>query len=76
MSKATKGWLKGLAAAAITGAAGAIAAGWVDPATFNPFFGGTWAKLGQMALANAFIGLMAYLKASPIPPPKNENEEK
>lgn len=74
MSRNSKNWLKGLAAAAITGAAGAIAAGWVDPATFNPFAGGTWGKMGQMALANSLIGTMAYLKQSPIPPPKDEEK--
>jgi len=61
-----KTWLAGLVSAAITGAANAATAILVAPETFNIHEG--LSKLGTMAMAGAFIGVIAYLKQSPLPP--------
>jgi hypothetical protein len=58
-------WLKGLAAAAITG----FAAVGIDPAHFNLQAGlkATLAIAGVSALMSGIIGVAAYLKQSPLP---------
>ena len=67
MSLKTKIWLQGLAAAAISGSANAIVVVIVDPLTFNPFVGGSWAKVGVVAAGSAFVGAMMFLSKSPLP---------
>lgn len=66
-------WLKGLFAAAISGASGGVMTGLaavgIDPAHFNLQQGiGATAKIGvAAALINAVIGVAAYLQKSPLP---------
>ena len=66
-------WLKGLAAAAIAGAANGVMTGFaavgIDPAHFN-LQSGLKATLGiasVSALMSGIIGVAAYLKQSPLP---------
>ena len=66
-------WLKGLAAAAIAGAANGVITGFaavgIDPAHFN-LQSGLKATLGiasVSALMSGIIGVAAYLKQSPLP---------
>lgn len=58
-------WVKGLAAAAISGAASAVTAVVVDPMTFNLEEG--LHKLMTFAAVQALVGVSLYLKTSPIP---------
>lgn len=66
-------WLKGLAAAAIAGAANGVITGFaavgIDPAHFNlqTGFKPTLAIAGVSALMSGIIGVAAYLKQSPLP---------
>ena len=66
-------WLKGLLAAAISGAAGGILTGFaavgIDPQHFNLQSGmGATLRIGAAAsLINAVIGVAAYLQKSPLP---------
>jgi len=66
-------WLKGLAAAAVSGAAGGVMTGLaavgIDPAHFNLQAGmGATLRIGvAAALINAVIGVAAYLQKSPLP---------
>ena len=66
-------WLKGLLAAAISGAAGGVLTGFaalgIDPQHFNLQTGiGATLRIGAAAaLINAFIGVAAYLQKSPLP---------
>jgi len=66
-------WLKGLIAAAISGAAGGVLTGFaavgIDPAHFNLQAGvGATLRIGvAAALINAVIGVAAYLQKSPLP---------
>ncbi len=60
-------WLKGLAAAVITGVSNAFLAAVVSPETFNTSTEGL-KKLGIMLLLSGAIGAATYLKQSPIPP--------
>lgn len=55
-------WLRGLAAAAIGGAAQAITLIIVDPHTFND-----WGKLVTAAGASAVVAVAFYLVRSPLP---------
>lgn len=73
LQRATKIWLKGLVAASITGAAGAIATSQVvaamDPGTFNFGLGLNkmlWFLLFSAAI-HAVIGAASYLQKSPLP---------
>lgn len=66
-------WLKGILAAAVSGAAGGVltglAAAGIDPQHFN-LQTGTGATLriaAAAALINAVIGVAAYLQKSPLP---------
>ncbi len=66
-------WVKGLAAAVVSGAAGgvmtAFAAMGIDPQHFN-LAGGlrhTLALAGSAAAISALIGAAGYLKQSPVP---------
>ena len=66
-------WLKGILAAAISGAAGGVMTGLaavgIDPGHFNlqAGMGATW-RIGVAAgLINAVIGVAAYLQKSPLP---------
>jgi hypothetical protein len=67
-------WLKGLAAAAIAGAANGVITGFaavgIDPAHFNLQAGlkSTLSIACVSALMSGIIGVAAYLKQSPIPP--------
>jgi len=66
-------WVKGIVAAAISGAAGGVMTGLaavgIDPAHFNLQAGlGATARIGfAAALINAVIGVAAYLQKSPLP---------
>jgi len=66
-------WLKGLAAAAIAGAANGIITGFaavgIDPSKFNLQSGlrATLAIAGVSAIMSGIIGVAAYLKQSPLP---------
>jgi len=69
----TEIWLKGILAAAISGAAGGVLTGFaalgIDPQHFNLQTGLT-ATLhigAAAALINAVIGVAAYLQKSPLP---------
>jgi hypothetical protein len=74
-------WLKGMAAAAISGASGGmmtgLAAVGIDPAHFNLQAGiGATAKIGgAAALINAVIGVAAYLQKSPLPEEEKKRRE-
>jgi hypothetical protein len=67
-------WAKGLAAAAIAGAANGVITGFaavgIDPSHFNLQAGlkPTLAIAGVSAVMSALIGAAAYLKQSPLPP--------
>ena len=66
-------WLKGIAAAAISGSAGGVMTGLaavgIDPQHFNLQAGlGQTFRLGAAAaLINGVIGVSAYLQKSPMP---------
>jgi hypothetical protein len=66
-------WLKGLLAAAISGASGGILTGFaavgIDPQHFNLQAGiGSTLRIGlAAAVINAIIGVAAYLQKSPLP---------
>jgi len=66
-------WIKGILAAAISGAAGGVLTGFaavgIDPQHFNlqAQMGSTMRIAGAAALINALIGVAAYLQKSPLP---------
>ena len=66
-------WAKGLAAAAIAGAANGVITGFaavgIDPSHFNLQAGlkSTLGIAGVSAIMSALIGAAAYLKQSPLP---------
>ena len=66
-------WLKGLLAAAISGAAGGVLTGLaavgIDPQHFNlqSGIGATFRIGAAAALINSVIGVAAYLQKSPLP---------
>jgi len=66
-------WLKGLFAAAISGAAGGVLTGFaavgIDPQHFNlqSGIGATLRIAAAAAMINAVIGVAAYLQKSPLP---------
>ncbi len=66
-------WARGIAAAAIAGAANGIITGFaalgIDPEHFNLAAGmrPTLAIAGVSAVMSAIIGVAAYLKQSPLP---------
>jgi hypothetical protein len=66
-------WLKGIFAAAISGAAGGVLTGLaavgIDPQHFNLQAGvGATMRIGvAAAIINAVIGVAAYLQKSPLP---------
>jgi hypothetical protein len=66
-------WLKGLLAAAISGAAGGVLTGLaavgIDPQHFNlqTGIGATFRIVTAAALINAVSGVAAYLQKSPLP---------
>ena len=66
-------WLKGMVAAAISGAAGGVLTGLaavgIDPQHFNlqTGIGATLRIAAAAALINAVIGVAAYLQKSPLP---------
>jgi len=66
-------WLRGIVAAAITGAAGGVLTGLaavgIDPQHFNLKAGmaATLRIAAAAALINAVIGVAAYLQKSPLP---------
>ncbi len=66
-------WLRGVLAAAISGAAGGVLTGFaavgIDPQHFNLQAGiGATMRIGAAAaLINAVIGVAAYLQKSPLP---------
>ena len=60
-----KTWLKGLASAAIGGAANSITVMAIDPKQFNLTDG--LVKLGTVAAISAVVSIAMYLKSSPLP---------
>ena len=66
-------WLKGILAAAISGASGGVLTGLaavgIDPQHFNLQSGiGSTLRIGlAAAVINAIIGVAAYLQKSPLP---------
>jgi hypothetical protein len=66
-------WMRGIVAAAISGAAGGMLTGFaavgIDPQHFNLQAGiGATLRIGAAAaLINAVIGVAAYLQKSPLP---------
>lgn len=60
-------WLRGLAAAAVGGAANSAAAMFVDSQKFNLRSFEGLQSIGWLALSGAIIGAVLYLKQSPIP---------
>jgi hypothetical protein len=66
-------WLKGIVAAAVSGASGGILTGLaavgIDPQHFNMQSGmsATLRIGGAAAVINAIIGVAAYLQKSPLP---------
>lgn len=66
-------WIKGIFAAAISGAAGGILTGFaavgIDPQHFNlnSGFGATLKIALAAAAINSIIGVAAYLQKSPLP---------
>jgi hypothetical protein len=66
-------WLRGILAAAVSGAAGGVLTGFaavgIDPQHFNLQAGiGATMRIGAAAaLINAVIGVAAYLQKSPLP---------
>lgn len=66
-------WVKGLLAAAISGAAGGLLTGLaavgIDPQHFNlqAGIGATFRIAAAAAMINAVIGVAAYLQKSPLP---------
>jgi predicted RecA/RadA family phage recombinase len=67
-SKALRVWLAGLLHAVVAGAANAAAGALADPGHFNLTHEGLTA-LGKLAAAGAIIGVVMYLKQSPLPVP-------
>jgi hypothetical protein len=69
----TEIWLRGVLAAAISGAAGGVLTGFaavgIDPQHFNLQAGmsSTFHIAEAAALINAVIGVAAYLQKSPLP---------
>jgi len=66
-------WLRGMAAAVISGGANGAITGFaaigIDPSHFNlaAGFGHTLSLAGVSSIMSAFIGVAAYLKQSPLP---------
>lgn len=66
-------WIRGIVAAAISGAAGGVLTGFaavgIDPQHFNlqAGMGATFRIGAAAALINAVIGVAAYLQKSPLP---------
>lgn len=58
-------WALGILHAAIGGAANSAAAMFVEPEHFN--LGEGIGRVGAMAAAGALIGVVMYLRASPLP---------
>lgn len=65
-------WLKGLAVALIGGAVNSLSVILVDPVVFN--FSTGLGKLASAAGAGALIGVIAYLKKSPLPETSNNGK--
>ena len=65
MNQTLKKWLHSAAAAAISGGANGITVMIVDPVQFN--LGSGIAKLGQVMIVGALVGLALFLKQSPLP---------
>jgi hypothetical protein len=65
-------WLHGLLAALIGGAVNSLSVILVDPVEFN--FSTGLGKLASVAGAGALIGVIAYLKKSPLPETSNHGQ--
>lgn len=65
-------WLHGLGAALIGGAVNSLSVILVDPVEFN--FSTGLGKLASVAGAGALIGVIAYLKKSPLPETSNNGK--
>jgi len=60
-------WLKGLAAALITGAANALTLAVVDPTTFDYTDAAGLKRIVSVVVVSGVIAAAAYLKQSPLP---------
>jgi hypothetical protein len=74
LARSTKVWLHGLVAGVISGGASGVTNGsvasMIAPETFN-LHAGIWKLLGLLFatfIIQGFMGAMAYLKQSPVPP--------
>jgi len=61
-------WIQGLLVALISGAVGALAGVLTSPESCDLSPAGL-KKMGGLAIAGALIGVVAFLKQSPLPPP-------
>lgn len=66
MNLSFKAWIHSLAAAAISSAATALSAIYVDPAKFNFSLAGI-KDIGEVAAGAAFIAIAGLLRQSPLP---------
>jgi hypothetical protein len=66
VTKATKGWLRGLVAAVINGFASGVVLIIADPLEFNLLEGRS--KLLATSAVLGLLGAANYLKQSPVPP--------
>lgn len=66
MTKATRGWWRGLAAAVVNGVASGVVLVIADPAQFNLQDGRS--KLLTTSVVLGLLGAANFLKQSPIPP--------
>ena len=67
-------WLQGLLAAVISAAASSITAATLAPDAFN--LGAQWKRTLTLAGVNGLIAGAAYLKQSPLPETKKDENEK
>lgn len=74
LQQQTKAWIHGLIAGVVSGGASGVTNGTVAsmiaPETFN-IHAGLWKLIGLLLatfLVQGFMGAMAYLKQSPLPP--------
>ncbi len=62
-------WLRGLIGAVIGSLGNAVTLMVTDPATYNIFDAGNWAKLGTFCAGSGIISAALYIKTHKIPEP-------
>lgn len=62
-----RNWVLGLLGAMVSSAAHAVTVLVVDPDDFNPFAGGTWARLAAVVVVSAVTGAALFLYQQPLP---------